>query len=103
METLTLLSILEILSIAIFANWVTGWFQPIRYFRDIIVEWWTNFTIKGGWYGFQSFSKVLVCPKCFAFWFTLAYKQDFWLALIVSFVALLVKFIIDKIEYWYEY
>lgn len=96
-------SILEILALAIFSNWITGWFQPIRFFRDTIVEWWTHFTIKGGMYGLQPIAKILTCPKCFGFWFTLIYKQDFWLALIVSLSAFVIKFVIDRIEYWYEH
>lgn len=100
MEALTY--ILEILALAIFANWITHWFQPLNYFRDKIVEDWTKWTINSGWYGLQPFAKVITCPKCFAFWFTLIYKEDFWLALIVSFVAYLIKFVIDKVEHWYE-
>jgi len=101
METLT--SILEILSLAVFANWVTHWFQPFNYFRDIIVDAWTNWTINNGWYGLQPLVKVITCAKCFGFWFSLLYLEDFWKALIVSFVAYLVKFVIDKVEHWYEH
>ena len=92
------LILFEIIALAIFANWVTHWFTPLNFFREVLVEWWTRVTIKKEMFAFQRLAVVVTCPKCFSFWFTLFYKQDFWLALIVSFVAYLINFVIERIE-----
>lgn len=94
--------IYEILKLALFSVWITGWFTPLNWLREVITEWWTKTTIKMGFPAFQRLAIVLSCSKCFGFWFTLIYTNDFWLALNVSAVAFGIKFIIDKIEYWYE-
>ena len=94
--------IYEIIAIAIFANWITHWFKPLDVVRETATDVWTRYTIKMGFYPLQRLAIVFSCPKCFAFWFTLFYRGDFFLALNVSLVAFLIKFIIDKIEYWYE-
>ena len=94
--------IFDILTIAIFSVWLTSWFKPLEFFRYHITDAWTRACIKAGFPALQRLVIVISCPKCFGFWFTLFYKQDFWLALAVSFVAYLLKFIIDRIELWYE-
>ena len=94
------LALFNIVALALFANWITHWFTPLNYFRELLVEAWTRVTIKSGFYSLQRLAVVLSCPKCFGFWFTLFYKQDFWLALVVSFVAYLINFVINKVEEW---
>lgn len=91
-------SLFEIVALAIFANWITGWFTPLNYFREVFTNVWTRVTIKSGFYSLQRLAVVLSCPKCFSFWFTLIYKQDFWLALIVSFVAYIINHLIERVE-----
>lgn len=98
MEMITSLNLINVLALALFANWITHWFTPLHFFRDLLVEAWTKATIKAGFYGLQRLAVVITCPKCFAFWFTLFYKQDFWLALIVSFTAYIINHIIERVE-----
>lgn len=93
---------MEILALAIFSNWVTYWFTPLNWFREILTEAWVRTCIKAKLPAASSMAIVLSCPKCFGFWFTLFYKQDFWLALIVAFLSFVIKFVIDKIEWQYE-
>ena len=92
----------NIITLALFSVWATHWFKPLEFFRYHLTDAWTRATIKAGFPAFQRLAIVINCPKCFGFWFTLIYLQDFWVALAVSFVAYLLKFVIDKIEVWYE-
>lgn len=91
-------ALFNVLALALFANWMTGWFTPLNYFREVITDVWTRVTIKAGFYSLQRLAVVISCSRCFGFWFTLAYKQDFWLALIVSFVAYVINHIIERVE-----
>lgn len=94
--------IFEILTLSLFANWITHWFTPFNYFREKITEVWVEYSIRYLHPAFARLAIVLSCPKCFGFWFTLIYKHDFFLALAVSFGSLVIKFIIDKMQDWYE-
>ena len=98
MEMITSLNLINVLALALFANWITHWFTPLNYFREVAIDVWTKATIKAGFYPLQRLAVVISCPKCFGFWFTLIAFQNFWLALIVSFVAYLINFIIERIE-----
>jgi len=89
---------MEILGLALFSVWITGWFTPLNYFREVITEYWIRTTIKAGVPAMASFAVVLSCSKCFGFWFTLLYKQDFFLALSVSALAFVITFGIEQIE-----
>lgn len=91
-------ALFNILTLALFANWITHWFTPLNYFREVAIEWWTRVTIKAGFYSLQRLAVVISCPKCFGFWYTALAFQDFWLALSVSFTAYLINFIIERIE-----
>ena len=89
---------METLYLALFSVWITGWFTPLNYFREVITEYWIRTTIKAGVPAMASFAVVLSCSKCFGFWFTLLYKQDFFLALSVSALAFVITFGIEQIE-----
>lgn len=90
------------LTIALFALWITKWFSPIQAIKDDIIEAYTEYCIHKGLFGLQKLALVLTCPMCFGFWFTLFYKQDFWMALSVSALAFVFNFIYDKINEEYE-
>jgi len=89
---------MEILGLALFSVWITGWFTPLNYFREVITEYWIRTTIKAGVPAMASMAVVLSCSKCFGFWFTLLYKKDFFLALGVSALAFVITFGIEQIE-----
>ena len=90
------------LTIALFALWITKWFTPLEYFREVLVEAWVKTSIKSGFPALSSLATIITCPTCFGFWFTLLYKQDFWMALSVSALAFVFNFVYDKITWEYE-
>lgn len=89
---------MEILGLALFSVWITGWFTPFNPAREYITDKWVRLCIKLKLHSLASLAVVLSCSKCFGFWFTLLCKQDFFLALNVSFVAFLITFGIQQIE-----
>ena len=89
---------MEILGLALFSVWITGWFTPLNYFREVITDVWVRACIKSGFSSLASLAVVISCSKCFGFWFTLFYKQDFFLALSVSALAYVITFGIEQIE-----
>lgn len=92
---------MEILGYALFAVWFTKWFSPIQPIKDAFIEAYTRYCIEKELFGLQKLAIILSCPRCFGFWFTLLYTYNFWLALIVSALAFVITFIIDKIEDYY--
>ena len=89
---------MEILGLALFSVWMTGWFTPFNKPREYITDKWVRLCIKLNLHSLASLAVVLSCSKCFGFWFTLIYKQDFFLALSVSALAYLITFGIEQIE-----
>ena len=88
----------EIIYIALFSVWITGWFTPFNPAREYITDKWVRLCIKLKVPTLANAIVVLSCPKCFGLWFTLIYKQSFTLALSVSFTAFLINFVIQEIE-----
>ncbi len=89
---------MEILGLALFSVWITGWFTPFNPAREWITDKWIRLCIKLNLHSLASLAVVISCSKCFGFWFTLLYSRDFILALNVSFVAFLITFGIEQIE-----
>ena len=94
---------MDILGLALFSVWMTGWFTPFNPAREYITDKWVRLCIKLKLHSLASLAVVLSCSKCFGFWFTLLCKQDFFLALNVSFVAFVITFGIEMIEKLREY
>lgn len=90
------------LTLALFALWITKWFTPLEYFRELFVSAWVEACIKIGFPAFSRLATIITCPTCFGFWFTLLYMRDFWMALSVSALAFVFNFIHDKITWEYE-
>ena len=91
--------IINILGLAIIANLFTHWFTPIQSIKNKII----------GKLNFQPITTTLTCPKCFGLYIgiLLGYiiipqENPFIIGAVVSFVSYIIKFIIDKIEYYYE-
>ena len=89
---------MEILGLALSSVWITGWFTPFNKPREWFTDKWIRLCIKLKLHSLASLAVVLSCSKCFSFWFVLIYKQDFFLALIVSAVAYLITFGIEQVE-----
>jgi hypothetical protein len=83
--------IIQILGLAIVAVLFADWFKPIQVIKD-------HFKM----YNIKYIGSMFYCSKCVGLWFGLAYFQALFPAAIVSLLAYIIKFVIDKIESWYE-
>ena len=81
---------LDIIGIALFSNWLIGWFEPIQSYRERLVEKMVNWIVRARIFWAQPLLTVFTCPMCLAFWASLIYTQNFLYALITSFLALLI-------------
>ena len=88
----------EIITLALFSVWVTGWFSPLNGIREWITVKWIQMCIKLNLHFLMDAIVLLSCPKCFGFWFTLIYTQSFVLALNVGFLAFVITFIVNEIN-----
>ena len=90
--------IVNLLGIALFTNWVVWWFAPLeplrKYIIDRIVRWGTKFNI---WWP-QRLLPVLFCVKCTSFWGTLIWSTNLSYALITSFLAITIQYILKHVE-----
>ena len=84
--------ILQIIGLALLACFTAYQFTPLCWVKDKL----KLYNLPG------YFGMLFYCPKCLGFWITLIYLQNLWLALIVSNLAYLIKFIHDLIEKQYR-
>ena len=92
--TLTLKLLIDLVGIALFANWFCYWFTPINKWRNKVVDKLVDIMVTHKLWFLESFILVFTCPHCLAFWVVLLYCQNFTYALITSFLALCFKIII---------
>ena len=88
----------QIIILALFSVWMTGWFTPFNPIREWITEKWIRMCFKLRVPFLMDAIVVLSCPKCFGFWFTLIYTQSGPLALSVSFSSFVINFLINKMN-----
>jgi hypothetical protein len=88
----------EIITLALFSIFMTGWFTPFNKPREWITDKWIRMCIKLNLYFLMDVIVVFSCSKCFGFWFTLIYTQSFILALNVGFLSFIITFIINEIN-----
>jgi hypothetical protein len=88
----------QIIILALFSVWMTGWFTPFNPIREWITEKWIRMCFKLRVPVLMDAIVVLSCPKCFGFWFTLIYTQSFPLALSVAFTSFVINFLINKMN-----
>ena len=90
--------LVNLLGIALFANWLTWWFTPLEPLRqgivNKVVRWGTKYNI---WWP-QSLLPVLFCSKCISFWSTLIWSKNLSYALITSFLAIVIQYILKYVE-----
>jgi hypothetical protein len=94
METL-----LNLIGIALFANWLTHWFTPITPYRDKLIQKAVNMMVKGNILWAQPLLLPFTCAKCLAFWATLIYTHNFFYALVGSLFAQCIYWLIKKTNY----
>jgi hypothetical protein len=90
---------IDLVGIALFANFITGWFDPINKIRIRIVEKLINTIVKYNMLWAQPVISMFTCPMCIAFWGSLLYTKNLSYALITSFSALLFDLIITLYSY----
>ena len=79
--------ILEIIGLAVIANLVTHWFEPLQSIKYVLIEKLP-----------QWMQKPFICAKCAGLWIGLAYFLNPIYAAIVSLTAYLIDFLI----YWID-
>lgn len=82
--------IIDILGIALFSNWLIGWFEPIQSYREALVEKMVGWMVKARMFWAQPLLTIFTCPMCLAFWASLVYFQNFTAAMVTSFLSLLI-------------
>ena len=91
--------IINLLGIAIFTNWLAWWFTPLEPLRrsiiNKIVRWSIQLHIS---WPLERVLPVLFCVKCIAFWGTLIWSMNLSYALITSFLAITIKYILEHVE-----
>lgn len=91
------ITVYNILGLAVLANLVTHWFQPIQSAKWRVIRFFkfsatTQYLIRKG----------LTCSKCLSLWSALILFQDVFVAALCSLVGYLINHLIDRIEAWYE-
>jgi hypothetical protein len=76
----------------------TKYFTPIQQPKAWVVDKLVNVVIKTKQYWAMELVKILTCPKCFSFWFTLVYTCNLWYAAIASILAMVIDLIITYLE-----
>ena len=80
-----------LISIALLSNFITWYFEPLSTIREWIVDTYIRFCIKYNLFWATKASLLLTCPKCLAFWGTLAYTWNLIDAILASILALLIN------------
>ena len=91
--------LMELIGIALFANWLTHWFSPLSPYRDKLVDKMVGWIVKANILWAQPLLLVFTCAKCLTFWATLVYTQNFFYALLNSLIAQCLYWLIKKTNY----
>ena len=73
-----------IISIALLANFATWYFTPLEKIREWIVDRYIRICIRWNMFWATNAIQIVTCPKCLAFWGTLAYTFNLIDAIIAS-------------------
>jgi hypothetical protein len=92
-------TLIDLVGIALFSNWLLGWFEPLNKYRNKLVDKMINTMVKHNLLWAQPLLAVFNCPMCLAFWSSLIYTKNFTYALIASFMALVFNLIITLYSY----
>lgn len=81
-------TLIDIIGLALFVNWLLHWFTPIQKYRERLVDKMVRMMVKVRMFWAEPLLQVFVCVTCLSFWSSLIYFQNFTYALITSFLAL---------------
>ena len=93
------MNLIDLVGIALFSCFLTGWFEPLNKYRNRIVEKLIDIIVKHNMLWTQPLISVFSCPMCLAFWASLIYTQNLTYALITSIMALTADLIITLYSY----
>lgn len=91
------ISLLNIVGVAVLTNMFTHWFAPIQGIKSRFVGLFSKYPKLQ-----NPINTVLHCPKCFGFWSGIVLFSDVITGAVVSLLAFVIKFVIDRIDFWYE-
>ena len=80
---------IQLVGFAILVVMFASWMDPVQ----VIKDWIGIREVRFGW--------IVSCSKCLGFWSGLIYFQDPFKAAIVSLLAYLITYVIDRTESWY--
>ncbi len=90
------INLVNILGIAVIGNMIAHWYQPGQSVKDRFIGLFDNIPF------LRYPLTVLQCSKCASFFVSLIFFQDLLAAALTSLVGLIINFIIDYIDNWYE-
>lgn len=90
---------IDLIAIALFANFITGWFEPLNPIRQRIIDKTVRTMVKYNMLWVEHLISVLYCSMCISFWASLIYTMNLSAALITSFMALVANLIITLYSY----
>lgn len=90
------INLVNILGIAVIGNMIAFWYTPIQSVKDRFIGFFDNIPL------LRYPLTVLQCSKCASFVVSLIFFQDLLAAALTSLVGLIINFIIDYINNWYE-
>jgi len=94
-----MMNLIDLVGIALFSCFLTGWFDPLNKYRNRIVDKMIRTIIKYNMFWAQPLISVFSCPMCLAFWASLLYTQNLTSALITSIMAVIADLIITLYSY----
>lgn len=89
----------DLVGIALFSCFLTGWFEPLNPIRNRIVEKLINMIVKHNMLWAQPLISIFMCPMCLAFWVSLIYTTNLTSALITSLMAVVADTLIKIYSY----
>jgi len=88
---LTMKTLIDIIGLALFVNFLLHWFGPIQPWRERLVEklvkWMVQFNL---WFA-EPLLSFFTCVQCLSFWSSLVCFQNLTYALITSFIAVVIE------------
>jgi hypothetical protein len=91
------INLLNILGTAVLGNMIAHWYLPIQPAKRAFIKFFTFLPFIS-----TSLDKALNCSKCSSFILGIALFLNIPAAALVGLLGLIINFIIDYINYWYE-
>jgi len=83
--------LIDIIGLSLFVNFLLHWFGPIQNWRERLVTKLVRWMVKYNLWFAEPLLTVFTCVMCLSFWSALLYFQSFTIALITSFIAVVIE------------